>query len=270
MARFRGNDKTEFIDNQRAYGNFFTLLDAGMAFFFKHLSLSGKIVGFTREEKLEIPAEALREALTNALCHRQFHNTSSSVGIAIYDDRVEIENTGHLPDELTVETIKQSHHSFPQNPTIADVLFKTTFLENWGSGVGRMVDACREANLPEPEFNQNAAFVWVTFKRTTINAYNHTSSPYNHTTIQVHHTTSKEQAKNKRLKKFLMAIGENGANLKALMDDMDLRNRSSFVNTYIAPNLAEGYIAMLYPESPNHPMQSYYLTNKGRELLEQL
>ena len=79
MARFRGNDKMEFVDNQRAYGNFFTLLDAGMAFFFKHLSLSGKIVGFTREEKLEIPAEALREALTNALCHRMFHNTSSSI-----------------------------------------------------------------------------------------------------------------------------------------------------------------------------------------------
>lgn len=133
-----------------------------------------------------------------------------------------------------------------------------------------VTDACREANLPEPEFNQNAAFVWVTFKRTTIQQYNHTSSPFNHTTIQVHHSTSKEQAKNKRLKKFLTAIGKNGANLKALMDDMDLRNRSSFVNTYITPNLAEGYIAMLYPEVPNHPMQSYYLTNKGRVLLERL
>ena len=263
MARFRGNDKKEFIDNQRAYGNFFTLLDAGMAFFFKHLSISGKIVGFTREEKLEIPAEALREALTNALCHRLFHNTSSSVGIAIYDDRVEIENTGHLPDELTVETIKCSHHSYPPNPTIADVLFKTTFLENWGSGVGRMVDACKKVNLPEPEFNQNAAFVWVTFKRMTI-------QPYNHTTIQVHRTTLKAQAKNKRQKKFLSAIGENGTNLKTLMDDMNLRNRSSFVNTYITPNLTEGYIAMLYPEAPNHPMQSYYLTNKGRELLGRL
>ena len=278
MARFRGNDKIEFIDNQRAYGNFFTLLDAGMAFFFKHLSLSGKIVGFTREEKLEIPAEALREALTNALCHRQFHNTSSSVGIAIYDDRVEIENTGHLPDELTVDTIKQSHHSYPQNPTIADVLFKTTFLENWGSGVSRMVDACKEANLPEPEFNQNAAFVWVTFKRTTIQPYNHTtiqpynpSTPQDHpSTPQHHQTTSKELAKNKRLKKFLLAIGENGANLKELMDEMNLRNRSSFVNTYIGPNLSEGFIAMLYPEIPNHPMQSYYLTNKGRKILEQL
>ena len=241
-----------------------------MAFFFKHLSLSGKIVGFTREEKLEVPAEALREALTNALCHRMFHSTSSSVGIAIYDDRVEIENTGHLPDELTVETIKQSHHSHPQNPTIADVLFKTTFLENWDSGVGRMVDACKNAHLPEPEFNQNAAFVWVTFKRATIQPYNHTSSPYNPATIQVHHTTSKVQAKNKRIKQFLLAIGENGANLKALMDSMKLRNRYSFVNTYIAPTLAEGYIAMLYPEAPNHPMQSYYLTNKGRGLLKEL
>lgn len=72
MARFRGTNKNEFIDNQRAYGNFFTLLDAGMAFFFKHISISGKIVGLMREEKLEIPAEALREALTNALYHRLF------------------------------------------------------------------------------------------------------------------------------------------------------------------------------------------------------
>lgn len=263
MARFRGTNKNEFIDNQRAYGNFFTLLDAGMAFFFKHLSISGKIVGVMREEKLEIPAEALREALTNALCHRLFHNTSSSVGIAIYDDRIEIENSGHLPEELTTETIKHSHHSFPQNPVIADVLFKTTFLENWGSGVGRIMDACREANLPEPEYNQSASFVWVTFKRTAMQPNNHTSSPYNH-------TTSMHQSKAKRQKKFLSVVGENGANLKFLMDRMNLRNRASFVNTYIAPNLAEGYIAMLYPESPNHPMQSYYLTNKGREALDNL
>ena len=271
MARFRGNDKMEFIDNQRAYGNFFTLLDAGMAFFFKHLSLSGKIVGFTREEKLEIPAEALREALTNALCHRMFHNTSSSVGIAIYDDRVEIENTGHLPDELTVETIKQSHHSFPQNPTIADVLFKTTFLENWGSGVGRMVDACKQANLPEPEFNQNAAFVWVTFKRATIQPHNPTTPQVNTpSTPSTPSTSKREIAKAKRLKALLSAIGANGSNLRALMESMQRKDRKGFVSTYIVPNIEAGYIAMLYPEAPNHPMQSYYLTKKGRELLEQL
>lgn len=285
MARFRGTNKNEFFDNQRAYGNFFTLLDAGMAFFFKHLSISGKIVGFTREEKLEVPAEALREALTNALCHRFFHNTSSSVGIAIYDDRIEIENSGHLPEELTTVTIKQSHHSFPQNPTIADVLFKTTFLENWGSGVGRIMDACREANLPEPEYNQNASFVWVTFKRNTIPLGSERrlpeQEPYNHTTpttSQVKNpstpttpTTSKrEDAKLKRLKTLLAVIGENGANLRVLMEALQRKDRKGFVSTYITPNIEAGYIAMLYPETPNHPMQSYYLTNKGREALNNL
>ena len=274
MARFRGTNKNEFFDNQRAYGNFFTLLDAGMAFFFKHLSISGKIVGLMREEKLEVPVEALREALTNALCHRFFHNTSSSVGIAIYDDRIEIENSGHLPEGLTTETIKQSHHSFPQNPTIADVLFKTTFLENWGSGVGRIIDACREANLPEPEYNQNASFVWVTFKRSTIQPSNHippTPPPAKTPTTPTTPTTSKRgDAKLKRLKTLLAAIGENGANLKVLMEAMQRKDRKGFVSTYITPNIEAGYIAMLYPETPNHPMQSYYLTNKGRGALSNL
>ena len=277
MARFRGTNKKEFFDNQRAYGNFFTLLDAGMAFFFKHLSISGKIVGLMREEKLEIPAEALREALTNALCHRFFHNTSSSVGIAIYDDRIEIENSGHLPEELTPETIKQSHHSFPQNPTIADVLFKTTFLENWGSGISRIMDACREANLPEPEYNQNASFVWVTFKRNAIQPYNHTppttpqaNNPSTPTTPTTPTTSKRDDAKLKRLKTLLAAIGENGANLKVLMEVMKRKDRKGFVSTYITPNIVLGYIAMLYPETPNHPMQSYYLTNKGRDALNNL
>ena len=54
------------------------------------------------------------------------------------------------------------------------------------------------------------------------------------------------------------------------MEGMHLRDRKSFVSNYINPNLSDGYIVMLYPEIPNHPMQSYYLTDKGRELLEQL
>ena len=132
LARFRGTDKLEFIDNQRAEGNFFDLLDAGMQFFFKHLSLSGKIVGMVREEKLEIPVEALREALINALCHRQYEKHNLTIGIAIYDDRIEIESPGILVPPLTPESIKQPHISYPYNPIMADVLFRTTFLESWG------------------------------------------------------------------------------------------------------------------------------------------
>ena len=165
MARFQGTEKNAFIDNMRAKGNFFELLDAGMSFFFKHLSQSGIVVGLRRQEQLEIPVEALREALTNALCHRLLDSPSGSVGISIFDDRVEIENTGHLPNELTTETIKLPHRSYPQNPIIADALFMTAFLESWGTGVSRMVEACKAVGLPEPEYGTDGAFVWITFKR---------------------------------------------------------------------------------------------------------
>lgn len=83
LARFKGTTKDEFIDNQRITGNIFTLLDAAMAFFFKHLSLSGKVEGLYREEELEIPYKALRECCINSLCHRSYHRPGSSVGIAI-------------------------------------------------------------------------------------------------------------------------------------------------------------------------------------------
>ena len=107
-------------------------------------------------------------------------------------------------------------------------------------------------------------------QHTTIQPLNPTSSPLNPTSSPLNPTTSKDNIKAQKLKTFLSIIGENGANLKMLMEGMHLRDRKSFVNNYINPNLSDGYIAMLYPEIPNHPMQSYYLTKKGRELLEQL
>ena len=168
LARFRGIDKNEFIDNQRVEGNFFVLLDAGMSFFFKHLSLSGKIVGFKREEHLEIPSEALREALINALCHRQYEKYNLTIGIAIYDDRIEIENPGMFPPQITLANIKEPHGSYPYNPLIADVLYKTSYLESWGSGVKRIVEACRKQNVPDPEWSLRGGFVTVTFRRHTL------------------------------------------------------------------------------------------------------
>ncbi len=88
----------EFIDNQRVDGNFFDLLDAGMSFFLKHLNMSGKIVGFTRQESLEIPATALRETLTNALCHRQWekHNLTIGIPFMMIELRLKIRASSHL------------------------------------------------------------------------------------------------------------------------------------------------------------------------------
>ena len=167
LARFLGTEKDEFIDNQRVEGSFFDLLDAGMAFFFKHLNLSGRITNHSlqREERLEVPYKALREALINSLCHRQWERYNLTNSIAIYDDRIEIGNPGVFPPEITPETIKNPHDSYPYNPKIAEALYRTTWLENWGTGAKRIIEACREQGIEEPIWRWTGGFVYVTFKR---------------------------------------------------------------------------------------------------------
>lgn len=168
MARFKGNDKMEFVDSRQVRGNFFDMLDAGMAFCFKHLNIHGRIVGLRREETLDIPVEALREALINALCHRSYDSISGSVSLAIYDDRIEIENPGHFPVDITPENIKQPHDSKPFNPLIAETLYKCTWLESWGSGVVRMVNACKMQGVPEPYYEIRPGGIAIIFRRKTV------------------------------------------------------------------------------------------------------
>ena len=165
MAQFRGTDKSAFGDNKRKSGNFFDLLDAGVEFMCDKLPVSGDIKGMRREEKYEVPLLAMREALVNALCHREYSLAGDSVSIAVYTDRLEINNPGKLPLGLTAETIKLPHESHPHNPLIASVLYKTTYLENWGSGVQRMLDECRNAGVPEPMYETKNDSVMVCFNR---------------------------------------------------------------------------------------------------------
>ena len=288
MARFRGTDKNEFIDNQRVSGNFFELLDAGSAFFLKHLNMSGKIVGFRREESLEIPAEALREALTNALCHRQFEKDNLTPSIAIYDDRIEIENPGILPPQLTTETIKLPHNSYPYNPVMAEVLYRTTFLENWGTGAKRILDACKAYDAPEPIWSVDGGYVCITFKRPSTEADNNLSGELkdpsrtpvgpqsgprlDSSRIQVgpkyEPSSSQVQAKYKpstsQVQTLICSMSDDYMSTSEMMSSCGMTARMNFRTAYIIPALEEGAIERKYPESPKHPKQQYRLTEKAK------
>ncbi len=253
MARFKGIEKDAFIDNMRVKGNFFELLDAGMSFFFKHLSQSGVVVGLRREEQLEIPIEALREALTNALCHRLMDSPSGSVGISIFDDRVEIENTGHLPNELTPETIKLPHRSYPQNPIIADALFMTAFLESWGTGVNRMVEACKAVGLPEPEYGTDGAFVWITFKRPNAVAGLDTNLDTNLDTDLDTNSVTDLSDKHKEVLSFCTVARSSREIMEHIGVTNHTKNRDRFVN-YLVDN---GLLERTIPDLPNSPLQKY-------------
>ena len=104
--------------------------------------------------------------MINALCHRSYDSISGSVSLAIYDDRVEIVNPGRLPNGITPDNIKTTHESKPYNPLMAGVLYRTAWLESWGSGVTRMVDACEDKNLPEPYYEIRPDSVAIVFRYT--------------------------------------------------------------------------------------------------------
>ena len=103
----------------------------------------------------------------NALCHRQYERYYLTTGIAIYDDRIEIENPSILPPQITPENIRDPHISYPYNPLIAYVLYSTTYIENWGSGEKRITEACQKRGVAAPTWSINGGFVVVTFIRPT-------------------------------------------------------------------------------------------------------
>ncbi len=269
MARFLGTDKNEFIDNQRIEGGFFNLLDAGMAFFFKHLNLGGKITNHSlqREEHLEVPYKALREALINSLCHRQWEKYNLTNSIAIYDDRIEIANPGIFPPQITPESIKEPHESYPYNLKIAEALYKSTYLESWGSGAKRIMDACREQGVEEPVWRWDGGFVIVTFKRPTVEVSDDPSK----TKVRPKQDSSTTQIGFKydpsttQVRKLIEIMPDGYADMKEIMALCGLKSLKRFRENYILPALADGTLERLYPDQPNHPKQKYRLTIAARE-----
>ncbi|MFH2205064.1 MAG: ATP-binding protein [Elusimicrobiota bacterium] len=166
LARFEGTDKTEFIDNRQYHGNAFDLLLRAERFMRDHLPVAGRIVPnlFEREDDPLYPPSALREALANAICHRDYSISGGSIGVAIYDDRLEITSPGELHFGLIVDDLFKRHESRPWNPIIANVFYKRGIIETWGRGTQKIAELAQRAGLPRPEIEQSAGTLIIRFK----------------------------------------------------------------------------------------------------------
>lgn len=282
LARFKGTSKQYFIDNQQHEGNIFELVDAAMAFFFKHLNLSGTTHNrLYREDNLEIPYDALREAVVNAYCHMQWGYEIATVGIAIYDDCIVIENAGRFPVRISPNTLMRKEEedrkntSMPPNPVIANVMYLAGLIEHWGRGLSMMARQCEGAGLPVPEFYCDGTVVKITFMRPkdTVGVSNSTS---NSTSNRTSNSTSRGSAAasltregrtiKMSLLKLIGIIGEDWLSLYDMLEIMRLKSRFSFTKTYLKPAISAGLVALENPDSPNAPNQRYGLTMKGKAL----
>lgn len=170
MARFRGNDKTEFLDSRQIQGHAFYLLEEAMLFVTRHIPIAAKIVS-TQMERIEkplYPINAVREALVNALCHRDYSFPGGAISLAIFDNRMEIWSEGLLPPGMTLSQLKITHASKPRNPIIANVFHRCNLIEKWGRGTQQIIESCLNAGLLAPEFFEQAGAFCVQFKSSAV------------------------------------------------------------------------------------------------------
>ncbi len=165
LVRYNGLTKTdETADFRRYEGNIFTLLRHAETFLSDHLRVATRMEGMKRIDMPEVPVYSQREALVNALCHRQYE-TSGATSVYVFDDRVEIASIGPLHFGLSVSDLLAPHESQPWNPLIASGLYRRGVIDTQGSGTLRMIDQARKAGKWPPEIISSNHSVRVEFIR---------------------------------------------------------------------------------------------------------
>jgi ATP-dependent DNA helicase RecG len=165
MARFRGTKKDEFLDQRQIHGHAFSIFEEAITFLGRHLPVAGRFETgvLTRLDEPLFPTLALREAVVNAICHRDYSAAGGAISIAIFDDRLEIASTGTLPVGVRIEDLKRDHASYLRNPLLADIFYRRGLIERWGRGTQKIISLCVEAGHPEPEFEERSGEVVVRF-----------------------------------------------------------------------------------------------------------
>jgi len=165
---FRGN---QILDSHDFKGTLWEQLEGAMERFRQVLKVRFEIKveeatleGLQRKEVWEYPLEALREALINALIHRDY-TIPADIQIKIHEDRLEIWNAGELPPPLRPDDLRGPHRSVLRNPLIAQAFYFAGLIERWGTGTTRIIELCRRQGLPEPEFQHQQGGFLVTFAK---------------------------------------------------------------------------------------------------------
>ncbi len=163
-------DKTRIIDDLMIESDLIDEVGETMKFISRHISVRYEFEGTPRRKEIwEYPLEALREAVINAIVHRDY-TASSNIQIEIYDDRIEIWNPGRLLPGVRIEDLyKKEHKSVIRNKLIAQLFYDFGYIEKYGSGTVKILNLCKEQGLPPPEFMEEFGGFSVVFRKDIYN-----------------------------------------------------------------------------------------------------
>ena len=163
VGRFDGTDKATIVDHADLKVPLIQAIDEAIAFVEKHALRGAAISGVRRRDRWNVPPAAVREALVNAVAHADYSQRGAPIRIAIFDDRLEVENPGLLPFGLTLDDLPLGVSKL-RNRVIGRVLHELGLVEQWGSGVQRMLAACRDSGLPPPIWEEIGIRLRVTIR----------------------------------------------------------------------------------------------------------
>lgn len=247
----------------------------------KFLTRPIKYEGIQRIERSLYPIKALREAILNALVHRDYMGANTL--ISVYDDKLMIWNDGGLPRGFSIEALKGKHGSKPRNPVIAEVCYKAGYIESWGRGTLTILQACEEAGLPEPSFVEKDGGFMVTLfngnscdrttdktiaeneavKENEDNITDRTTDRTNKIQLIIDSNFDINEDTKKKLFKLLRAIVENEG--KRQTDYKDLTDiKAGSLARYMGQLVAAGLIEF---RGKSNQTGGYFLTLKAKKLI---
>ena len=252
----------DIMDDRFIRGSIIDQVEESLDFIKKHINVQSVITGKSqRDDVWDYPLDALREALTNAVCHRDYCDLGD-IQIKVYDQSLQIWSPGFLPFGMTVEELLRSNHSSkPRNRLIAQVFYDMGMIEQYGSGIKRVVDACVEAGLPRPEFENFSGGFQIVFPIMPAGKVGDAVQIGEQVSEQV----GEQDGEQVKLALRVLLLGEKGK--VELLDALGFSGVYLNYKRYIIPLVEKGLVEMTLPDKPTSRLQRYRLTGKGRQFL---
>lgn len=160
---------SDLLFQDEIHGNLFEQVEKTMDLLFtKYIKAMISYEDIYRVETYEYPKDALREALLNAVAHKDYTGPYP-IQISVYENKIMIWNYGKLPENWTVEDLLDKHSSQPRNPDIATTFFRSGYVESWGRGMDKMRNLCLEAKIPLPQLSCKGNDFWTVFRKDIYN-----------------------------------------------------------------------------------------------------
>jgi len=223
-----------------------------MRFIERNTRTAWRIEGLRRENIPEYPMKALREAITNAVMHRDWFVEGANVFVELYTDRIEVISPGGLPKGMTLADLGRK--SIRRNAFIPDLLHRIEFIEKAGTGIRRIRDDVRKQGCLEPEFEPNGFFTVIFRPNPNVRAQ---SVPGQ--------MRIADQVTGQVIRMLKTISGE--MTRAEIQSALGLKARANFEERDLKPALSQGYVEMTIPDKPRSSKQRYRITPMGEEVL---